>query len=90
MQGAVSSTGEGPAPLAVCCWRGRATLNILVAKHECTQMLEQLQRQPPAAAAASVPEGDAAALAELAGAPAQTAATLADPAEGPEAAAMAG
>ena len=35
MQGALS--GES-SQLAVCCWRGRATLNILVAKQECTQV----------------------------------------------------
>ena len=47
-------------PLAVCCWRGRATLNILVAKNECAQMLEQLQREPavaPVAAAVTGMEG---------------------------------
>ena len=35
VQGAVS--GEA-SQLAVCCWRGRATLNILVAKQECSQV----------------------------------------------------
>ena len=49
VQGAVSGGRDGPPQLAVVCWRGRATLNILVAKPECAQMLEQLSRQPPRA-----------------------------------------
>lgn len=33
----------GPPLLAIVCWRGRGTLNILVSKAECQQMLETIQ-----------------------------------------------
>ena len=45
----------GPPPLAIVCWRGRSTLNILVSKGECQQMAEQLQ-SASAAAAGEVPQ----------------------------------
>jgi hypothetical protein len=31
------------APLALACWRGRASLNILVAKPDCAQLAEKLR-----------------------------------------------
>jgi len=31
------------APIAIVCWRGRATLNVLVSKQECSQMADRLE-----------------------------------------------
>ena len=42
MVGALSrdaSAGD-PPPLGVVCWRGRTSINILVSKGECKQMLD--------------------------------------------------
>lgn len=33
------------APLALTCWRTRATLNVLVSKNECAQMSDQIRSQ---------------------------------------------
>ena len=44
---ALGLTAEGAlsanAPIAVVCWRGRGTLNVLVSKQECSQMSERLE-----------------------------------------------
>eukprot|EP00887_Chlorella_sp_A99_P007303 scaffold2.g7303.t1 len=34
--------GEGAAGLAVACWRGRGSLNVLVSKQECAQIAERV------------------------------------------------
>lgn len=41
--GATEGALAAAAPLALSCWRGRASLNILVAKPECTQLAEKLR-----------------------------------------------
>jgi hypothetical protein len=48
------------APLAISCWRGRGSLNVLVSKQEAAQLadriLEARAKKAAAAAAEAVPE----------------------------------
>jgi hypothetical protein len=39
MEGALTAA----APLAISCWRGRASINVLVSKAECAQIAEKLK-----------------------------------------------
>lgn len=34
---------ESPTPVAVACWRGRGSLNVLMSKQECEQMVDRLK-----------------------------------------------
>ncbi len=69
------------APLAISCWRGRGTLNVLVSKQECAQAAERVQA---AAAAAGIVVAESEARAP---APTAAAAAAAAPAAATEAAA---
>jgi 16S rRNA C967 or C1407 C5-methylase (RsmB/RsmF family) len=43
------------APIAIVCWRGRGTLNVLVSKQECAQMADRLEAAVALKAAAGNP-----------------------------------
>jgi multisite-specific tRNA:(cytosine-C5)-methyltransferase len=45
------------APIAIVCWRGRGTLNVLVSKQECAQMADRLETAVAAKKAAAVAGG---------------------------------
>lgn len=44
------------APLALSCWRTRATVNVLVSRADCEQMAEKLKMAQAAAAVTDGPE----------------------------------
>ena len=54
------------APVAISCWRGRACLNVLVSKQECSQIEERLTLglEPAAEEAKEEPKEEPAAVTE--------------------------